>query len=276
MSMCLTLQVLLMYCYWCIFCVTGDTVNYYQPFEYRSVPGDMRANVLSPQNSNIFPQPNHVRRQQITRTNSMQSQRMPSTEKLQSQDSDYSFKGILHELNHLAEDENRKLHASYRSDFSPNDDNQLSEGPSRQTYNTWTQPFKSPTAFEAPTSIEEKTSTVLPKFNFLESITTKTSSKLSGLMGLLLSFLNSGSNNLVMKGFKEVIINGILKPLMVAKGGIKVLISKLTIPVISLLLINVEVLITVWWLWDDCPYSQTQHLSESARYNENNYNTTFL
>lgn len=274
MSMYLTLQVFVMYCYWCIFCVAGDPVNYFTPFEYRSVPGDMRPNV--PHNSNTFPQSNHVNRQQITHTNSMRSQRMPNVEKLQSQDSDYSFKEFLRGLDQLAEDENKKLRASYRTDLSPKDLKHLSDGLPRQNYNTWPQPFKeSATVFEEPTSVEEKTSTALPKLNFLEPITAKTSSKMNGLMGLVLTLLSSGSNNLIMKGFKEVLIDGILKPLMVAKGGIKVLISKITIPLISLLLINVEVLVTMWWLWDDCPNSQSQRLSESSSYNYNNYNTTF-
>ncbi|OWR53637.1 vitelline membrane associated protein P30 precursor [Danaus plexippus plexippus] len=40
--------------------------------------------------------------------------------------------------------------------------------------------------------------------------------------------------------------------MLLLKGGLKALISKLAVPLISLLLINVEILITVWWLWDDC------------------------
>lgn len=86
----------------------------------------------------------------------------------------------------------------------------------------------------------------------IKPVTGKMAGKLSGLGGLALSLLGSGKG-LELTGIKDLLIDGILKPLLVAKGGLKALISKLSIPVIALILINVEVLITVWWLWEDCP-----------------------
>uniref|UniRef100_A0A2A4JYH6 Uncharacterized protein n=1 Tax=Heliothis virescens TaxID=7102 RepID=A0A2A4JYH6_HELVI len=104
-----------------------------------------------------------------------------------------------------------------------------------------------------PATVEPKSS--LPKLDFsslLTPISTKVASKSSGLLSLILSLFSGSSSGL--SGLKDGIIEGIIKPLLVAKGGIKALISKLSIPLISLLLINLEVLITVWWLWEEeCP-----------------------
>lgn len=97
--------------------------------------------------------------------------------------------------------------------------------------------------------------------------TSKVASKISGLISLVLTLLTgSSSDDFEMKGFKDIVINGIVKPLLLAKSGIKSLISKLTIPLISLLLINLEVLVTVWWLWEDCPESPKPVYSYSPTY----------
>ncbi|KAI5652000.1 hypothetical protein NE865_00337 [Phthorimaea operculella] len=88
--------------------------------------------------------------------------------------------------------------------------------------------------------------------SLFKPVATKAASKFSGLISIVLSLL-SGSPGSEFSGFKDIVVNGIIKPLLIAKGGIKSLISKLAVPVISLLLINLEVLITVWWMWDDCP-----------------------
>lgn len=116
----------------------------------------------------------------------------------------------------------------------------------------------------------------LNKFSFkpdlsslIKPVTTKAAGKVSGLISLVLSLLSGSGENLEFKGFKEILINGIVKPLLVAKGGLKSLISKLTIPLISLLLINLEVLITVWWLWEECPESKPTY--EYAKPPSNSY-----
>lgn len=108
----------------------------------------------------------------------------------------------------------------------------------------------------------------------LHPATAKIASKATGLMDIVLALLGVSSfPNGQMKGFENLLVNGILRPLLVAKGGIKSLISKLTIPIVSLILINLEVLVTVWWLWEDCSlpgsqpttYSYPSHVS----YNHN-------
>ncbi|KAJ0177132.1 hypothetical protein K1T71_007141 [Dendrolimus kikuchii] len=102
----------------------------------------------------------------------------------------------------------------------------------------------------------------------MKPVTTKVASKVSGLLSLVLTLLTgSAPDDLEVKGFKDIVINGILKPLLIAKGGIKSLISKLAIPVISLLLINLEVLVTVWWLWDECPEQKPTYNYVKPEYN---------
>ncbi|KPJ02735.1 hypothetical protein RR46_09938 [Papilio xuthus] len=107
----------------------------------------------------------------------------------------------------------------------------------------------------------------------LHPTTAKIASKATGLMDIILALLGVSSfPNGEMKGFENLLVNGILRPLLVAKGGIKSLISKLTIPIVSLILINLEVLVTVWWLWEDCslPNSQpTYSYPSHVSYNQN-------
>ncbi|XP_030021052.1 uncharacterized protein LOC115440754 [Manduca sexta] len=90
--------------------------------------------------------------------------------------------------------------------------------------------------------------------DLVKPVASKVQSKVNGLLGLVLALLTgSVPEGLELKGIKELLINSILKPLLAAKSGIKSLIGKLVIPVLALLLINVEVLVVVWWLWDECP-----------------------
>lgn len=119
-----------------------------------------------------------------------------------------------------------------------------------------------------------KISLLKPALDLVKPVTTKVASKVSGLIGLVLALLTgSAPDDLELKGFKDIVVNGIVKPLLLAKGGIKTLISKLTIPVISLLLINLEVLITVWWLWEDCP--EPVHHPPPYSYPRPNYNYNY-
>lgn len=106
-----------------------------------------------------------------------------------------------------------------------------------------------------PLSLLKKLPEKLPDLTSLvKPAATKVATKVSGLIGLVLSLLTgSAADDAELKGIKDLVINGIVKPLMAAKGGIKSLISKLAIPVIVLLLMNLEVLVLIWWLWEDCP-----------------------
>lgn len=100
--------------------------------------------------------------------------------------------------------------------------------------------------------------------DLVKPLASKVAGKVSGLIGLVLTLLTGSTGDVELKGFKDIVINGIVKPLLIAKGGLKSLISKLAIPVISLLLINLEVLITVWWLWEDCPEPVHAHAAYPA------------
>ncbi|CAF4834710.1 unnamed protein product [Pieris macdunnoughi] len=84
---------------------------------------------------------------------------------------------------------------------------------------------------------------IKPKFGLLEP-----SLKLNKLGSLL----NFGLALLGGSGFKDTLINNILRPLLASKGALKTFIGKLSIPVVALILVNVEVLFVVWWLWEDC------------------------
>lgn len=276
------LQVLVLYCYLCIYSATGDPAVY-PPFEFRRVPREMGTNKLSFPNSN-FP-PYHVPQQQIIHTGAMQSQAVPTLEKVQTENPSYTMNRYLNamtEFSGLNEEENQKLRASN----SVNDKFKLSSSrpsypsyPSVPSFDSWTPAIHDSVNTYAPTtSIQHQSSKATPKFNVLEPITTKMSSKASGLMGLILSLLGSGSDNLLTKGFKDVLIDGVIRPLLVAKGGLKVLISKLSIPVVALVLVNVEILLVVWWLWwDDCPQQQ-QHPPPAypqQMVDNYSYNTTY-
>lgn len=126
-------------------------------------------------------------------------------------------------------------------------------GPASPGYGPPPPPYQPPAAYVPPTTVHH-TKVLKPELDILKPVKTKIASKVSGLIGLVLTLLTgSAPEDLELKGFKDIVINGIVKPLLIAKGGIKSLISKLAIPVISLLLINLEVLITIWWLWEECP-----------------------
>lgn len=114
-----------------------------------------------------------------------------------------------------------------------------------------------------------------PKLSLLKSdfltkpIASRAAFKASSLIELVIAlFSGSGSGGLELTGFKDIVINGIIKPLMTARGGLKAVISKFSIPMIALLLINLEVLITMWWLWEeDCP----EPVYHKSAYHQPNY-----
>ncbi|CAG4980091.1 unnamed protein product [Colias eurytheme] len=85
-----------------------------------------------------------------------------------------------------------------------------------------------------------------PRFGLFDS---GSPNKLGGLLNLGLALLG-GSD---LKGLKDTFIHSILKPLFVAKSSLKAIISKLAVPVLALVLVNVEILFVVWWMWEDCP-----------------------
>ncbi|CAH2106472.1 unnamed protein product [Euphydryas editha] len=282
MKMRLRLQVFVMYCNLCLYSITGDPSKSYAPFEYRSLPTDIRANTLSFPNSNISPHSNHLTRQQIIHTSAVQSQPVPNVEKPRAKNSEFSFTDS-HGMNGLSEEHHQNLREMFR-DFVQRHNHFSNNDNARQSYDFWTsRPIQESSTYEPPATEPQLTNKTSPKFSLIESVTTKVSSKMSGLMELVFALLGSGStNNFIVKGLREVVLNGILKPLITASGGIKMLISKLSIPVISLLLINVEILAIVWWLWDDCPAPDPPQPPSSSSfslppnsYNYDSYNSTY-
>lgn len=278
-----SLQVLVMYYHLCLYSITGDPSKSYEPFEYRSFPIDIRAKTLSFPNSNISPHSNHATRQQIIHTSAMQSHPVPNVEKHGAKNSEFSFSDYQG-MNGLSEEHHQNLREMFR-DFVHN--HFPNNGKARQSYDVWTsRPFQESSTYVMPTTEPEPTNKTSPKSSLIESVTTKMSSKMSGLMELVFALLGSGSNNnFIMRGLRDVVLNGILKPLMATSGGIKMLVSKLSIPIILLLLINVEILAVVWWLWDDCPASEppqpstptssSSFSSPSKSHNYDGYNSTY-
>lgn len=242
---------------------TLDTSRFQQPFQ------QIEDSVALPQNS--------VPQQQILHTSSQVPIRT-TTEKPFKRGHNITFNDLIEALNQVSENEEpaSKSRAAGR-DYEnspyptapyPSYSRPYGSYPLRPSYGPYAPPYQPaapyqpappyqpPAAYLPPTSVHHTApKTLKPELtSFLKPVTTKVASKVSGLIGLVLSLLTgSAPDDLEMKGFKDIVINGIVKPLLIAKGGIKSLISKLTIPVISLLLINLEVLITIWWLWEECP-----------------------
>lgn len=142
-----------------------------------------------------------------------------------------------------------------------------------------TQDYQKPasTAIEPESLIPKSASGKSGLSTLFKPATTKMTSKVSGLLSLILGlFSGSSSDGLEMNGIIDLILNGIVKPLLVAKGGLKTLMSKLTIPLLSLFLINLEVMVTIWWLWEDCeaakPYAPIRQYQKPS-YNHNTYSS---
>ncbi|XP_059045310.1 uncharacterized protein LOC131841089 [Achroia grisella] len=209
-------------------------------------------------------------RQPVFHTNTVESQpKSPILEEQKQAPNNMTLSELVNAFNDLSEHEEqpeqvRSVPRDYG--YSPYGYRpQVYDYPSRPNYGQWSPPAYSsyhepsyypppPSPLAPPHHSLSKISLLKPSLDLVKPVTTKVASKVSGLIGLVLALLTGSSpNDLELKGFKDIVINGIVKPLLLAKGGIKTLISKLTIPVISLLLINLEVLITVWWLWEDCP-----------------------
>lgn len=169
-----------------------------------------------------------------------------------------TFKEIIEAFNEAAQQkEDDEFRAAGQDESTYSYSHPASYGyPTGSNYGPAPSAYHKPAPYTPPaTSVSAKIPLLKPDlFDLMKPVTTKVTSKMSGLVGLVLSLLTGAvPAGLELKGFKDLLINGILKPLFVVKGGIKALIAKLAVPVISLLLINLEVLITVWWLWEECP-----------------------
>ncbi|XP_049869360.1 uncharacterized protein LOC126369110 [Pectinophora gossypiella] len=270
-------------------CVPEDPVMYLPSFEVR--PVDMNSRMYpftNAHNQRLMPQ------QRILHTapgSAHQSRPMEAVAERADEHDDHNFtvNDIVEALNVIAEhtDEHPETRGA-KKEFGfpqPLPSPPTSYPPYQRPYGA-TQPqgygsyAQTQPAYHEPTytpQVHAAPKTVKPLLSgLLKPVSTKVASKLSGLLGLVLAlFSGSSSNGLAAGGLKDIIIDGIIKPLLIAKGGIKSLISKLSIPVISLLLINVEVLITIWWLWEECPEPTYSYSKPSYDYNNNNnYHTS--
>lgn len=234
MKMCLTLVL----CF-CVFHVTADRIYY--PYEYRSAPSDMESKALPFQNSNVQ---NNMRPPQIIHISQPKS--LPDVEKGNAHTN--SFTEILHKMDHLPKNDEKSQNPRMTSEDITN---RASFDP-KTSFEPWIPSFQEKSILLPPVKFDhEGLNQFTPKLNLLEPVAEKVSNKLNGLVELIHAIVGN-SNNFLVRGFKQIVIDGIIRPMLLLKGGLKALISKLAVPLISLLLINVEILITVWWLWDDC------------------------
>ncbi|XP_031765344.2 uncharacterized protein LOC116412990 [Galleria mellonella] len=210
-----------------------------------------------------------VPRQAVLHTNTAGAQPKPTSRERNSTPNNLTFSDLINAFNELAENEETEHARAFSRDYEytpyayrpqpyvypPRPNYGQSVPPAYTSQHEASYPLPSPPP-AAPLSHHSlsKISLLKPGLDLVKPVTGKVASKVSGLVGLILGLLTgSSADDTELKGFKDIVINGIVKPLLLAKGGIKMLISKLTIPLIALLLINLEVLVTVWWLWEDCP-----------------------
>lgn len=273
----------------------GDNVMLMPPLEMRNVdpypthrthpspPFQFRGNINNPHQI-VNPDVMHRRQPQVPEMEKSSNQNMTFDE----------FMEILNEVSHQSPNMEEEL-LRHRAAVSTGRDN-------NQAYPTLPRPMggysrpnygppatyheaTAPASHTQPSSAQPKISLLKPDLSSLMApLTTKVSSKFGGLMSLIFSLLSSSSSSgSQFSGLKDILIEGIIKPVFAAKGGLKALISKLTIPLIALLLINVEVLITIWWLWEECPvyspepapYSPTYSKTSSKPTYNNSYNSNY-
>lgn len=254
-----------------VFGHTGDTMMFYSPYETRANnflgPLNPSYQYYQPMSRNAFPPP----QSQILHKH-------PDAILTDHHDQhNFTINDLLDTINEAHKEEPENFKAVTRDyDYMPY------PGSNQMTYSPPNNSPKPGYGSSQPSSYTPPAShhTAPPKFSLfkpdlanilMKPVTTKVASKVSGLLSLVLTLLTgSAPDDLEVQGFKDIVINGILKPLLIAKGGIKSLISKLAIPVISLLLINLEVLVTVWWLWDECPEQKPTYNYVKPEYNSYN------
>ncbi|CAG9786238.1 unnamed protein product [Diatraea saccharalis] len=243
-------------------------VMYLPPFEVRTVKSDRLPTFVNNQQfvgSQQLPTSKKIQQTQpIMHTNVSPPVSKPKVEKETLKPIDarnFTFNDLLEALNNI-EDKKAGREVSRASEYDYQEYPTYDYQPSPYVYNRpspYSYGYQKPAAYVHPTSVHHagtKLSLKSDLGDFFKPLASKVTGKVSGLIGLVLALLTGSSpNDVELTGFKDIVINGIVKPLLIAKGGIKTLISKLTIPVIALLLINLEVLVTVWWLWEDCPHN---------------------
>lgn len=262
-------------------CVQGEPVVYFPPFELRAVRPVGNRNI---QNAHIQAVPAEINHRTIeteeaipTTVPVQPASPIPQVESHEKPKNDtISVHNLLKALGINEEEKNK-----------PNDQKRAASGRDYE-YPPYLQPpseygypsrgYWPPSQYQdnsyayVPPTYGQHLSPPVPKNQFLnhvpertteshgveKSLSSKVAGKVSGIIGLVMALLTGSTpDDFEIKGVKDLVINGIVKPLMLAKGGIKSLISKLSIPLIVLLLVNLELLILIWWLWEDCQVKTT-------------------
>ena len=291
-QVCVTLPLLVLFSIRLVYGFPGDNVMLMPHLEVRNVDPYL---THPPQYTSQF-QATRNKPQQVLNTNVMYKRQpqVPVTEKPSNQNMTFDeFMDALTQVAQHSQHKEEELQRLRTAEVSERDNNQAYPtlprpvGYSRPNYAAPTTFHETPsvTTLTPPSSAESKSSLLKPDFGILSPGPSK--SKFGGLISLIFSLLSSGSSGSQFSGLKDILIEGIIKPLFAAKGGLKALISKVTIPMIAMLLINIEVLVTIWWLWEECPVYVPESAPSSPTYskpaapssvppynsNSNNYNS---
>jgi hypothetical protein len=259
-----------------VYCAPGDPVMFLPPLEVRTVNSDQPFSFVDNQtpNRNIpvpmalqpiqpqvqQPNPQMMSQEPITANSNSSPFSLSKLENGSIDNNNFTFNDLLNAFSESGD--KREVHEISRAAENPrHPDYRAPYGYQGNPYGYGTFGYKdSPLSYLHPGTVHYSAPTPHPKLKDPTSLVTpavtKIANKISGVISFLLSLLTgSSTNSTEISSLKDLIVNGVIKPLLIAKGGLKTLISKLAIPVIALLLINVEVFITIWWLWEDCPAS---------------------
>ncbi|CAB3224040.1 unnamed protein product [Arctia plantaginis] len=257
-----------------VFGYPGETIMLMPPFEVRTVDKYPVSSQFSTSRNSQRPQ------QKILHTN---GDPPLSTSTYNNPNHETSFHDYIEDFNTIQAHTKEREALQFRADNMERNSNDsayraypgpypLLNSPGYGSTQDYRKPTSAPIAPEA--LIPKAASVKLGLPTLLKPVSTKMTSKVSGLLNLILAlFSGSSTDGLEMNGLTDLVINGIVKPLLVAKGGIKSLMSKLTIPLISLFLINLEVLVTIWWLWEDCDTPKPSAPIRPYQKPSYNYNT---
>ncbi|CAK1547110.1 unnamed protein product [Leptosia nina] len=219
MSLLRTLKVLVILFNLLTVCANGETGN---------IPLDMHS-LSADQNRYMYPNTIYYPRYSYSQDRSMEGK--------SAHDEKVTFDNFFDSVNDVTNQQDSRSRAATK--FAPTTFSKPLTY-HKPSYTSWPSSI-----YHEPTLAPMDTDFLKPKFGLLES-GIKTPNKLGSLLHLGFALLGGS-------GFKETLINNILRPLLASKGALKSFIGKLSIPIVALVLVNVEILFVVWWLWEECP-----------------------